>query len=88
MAPSTLRSSAWAQTAPNMPVEAPITAAGLPLRALLPAGREAQSRAFFSSPGIERLYSGVAIRTASASRTAARSSATAAGVPSVSTSSS
>ena len=76
MAPSTLRVSAWAQTAPNMPVEAPITAAGLPVRALWPAGREAQSRAFLSWPGIEWLYSGVAIRTASASRIASRSSAT------------
>ena len=66
--------SACAQTAPNIPVEAPITAAGLPVRALWPAGREAQSRAFFSWPGIEWLYSGVAIRTASASRIASRSS--------------
>jgi len=75
-----LRASAWAQTAPNIPVEAPITAAGLPVSALCPAGREAQSKAFFSAPGIEWLYSGVATRTASASRIAWRSSATAAGV--------
>lgn len=34
-----------------------------------PAGRESQSRAFFSVPGIEALYSGEAIRTASASWT-------------------
>jgi hypothetical protein len=29
-------------------------------------GRDAQSSAFFSTPGIEPLYSGVAIRTPSA----------------------
>ena len=43
--------SACAQTAPNIPVEAPIAAAGLPVRALWPAGREAQSRAFLSCAG-------------------------------------
>ena len=57
-------------------VEAPIAAAGTPLRALLPAGRETQSSAFLSWPGIEWLYSGVAIRTASALRTASRSAST------------
>ena len=57
-----------------------LAAAGVPDSALSPAGREAQSRAFFSWPGSEWLYSGVAIRTASASRIAWRSSATAAGV--------
>jgi hypothetical protein len=74
-----LRVSACAQTAPNIPVEAPITAAGVPVSALSPAGREAQSSAFFSTPGIEWLYSGVAIRTASASRIASRSASTASG---------
>ena len=59
--------------------EAPIAAAGLPFRALCPAGREAQSSAFFSCPGIEWLYSGVAISTASAARIASRSSRTASG---------
>ena len=84
-----MRSSACAQTPPNMLFEAPIAAAGLPFRALSPAGREAQSSAFFSWPGIEWLYSGVAIRTASASRIASRSSRTASGVGSpLSTSSS
>ena len=68
--------------------EAPIAAAGLPLRALCPAGREAQSSAFFSCPGIEWLYSGVAIRTASAARIASRRSRTASGVEAASTSSS
>jgi hypothetical protein len=32
MIPSTLRTSACAQTAPNRPTEAPITATGLPRR--------------------------------------------------------
>ena len=59
--------------------EAPIAAAGLPFRALCPAGREAQSSAFLSCPGIEWLYSGVAISTASAARIASRSSRTASG---------
>ena len=39
-------------------------------------GRETQSRAFLSEPGIEELYSGVAKRTASASPIALRSAAT------------
>ena len=32
---------------------------GLRVKALVPYGRLAQSMAFFSAPGIERLYSGV-----------------------------
>jgi hypothetical protein len=35
-----------------------------------PHGREAQSIAFFSAPGMERLYSGVTNRIASADRIA------------------
>ena len=66
MAPSTLRTSACAHTAPNRPVLAPMTAAGLPRRTVSATGREAQSRAFLSTPGIEWLYSGVEMRTASA----------------------
>ncbi len=66
IAPSTLRSSACAQTAPNRPVLAPMTAAGLPRSGLSATGRETQSSAFLSAPGIEPLYSGVATRTASA----------------------
>ena len=42
-------------------------------------GRETQSSAFFSTPGMDALYSGVAMRTASAPATAERSSATVAG---------
>src|SRR5450755_4457693 len=55
-----------------MPVLAPITATGLLARAeVAGVGREAQSTAFFSTPGIDPLYSGVTKRTASASRIAA-----------------
>jgi hypothetical protein len=60
-------------------VLAPTTATGLPLSALSAIeGRESQSTAFFSPPGIEELYSGVAKNAASASLTAARMRATAA----------
>ena len=79
IAASTLRSSAWAQTAPKRPALEPITATGLPRKTFVANGREAQSSAFFSAPGIEWLYSGVAIRTASAEATASRSDATATG---------
>src|SRR3954451_1951383 len=76
---STLRTSACAHTAPKSPVLAPITAAGLSRRTLSGNGREAQSSAFFSAPGSEALYSGVAIRIASASSIASRRSWTAGG---------
>ena len=79
MVERTLRSSAWAQTAPKAPVEAPTTAAGLLRSGFVATGRETQSSAFFSTPGMDALYSGVAMRTASAPATAERSSATAAG---------
>ena len=64
---STLRSSACAQTAPKLPVVAPITAAGLPWSGVSARGREAQSIAFLSTPGIDELYSGVANSRPSAS---------------------
>src|SRR4051794_16848294 len=76
-AASTLRASACAQTAPNRPVEAPTTAAGLLRSGDSAIGREIQSSAFLSCPGSERLYSGVATSTASASSIAARSASTA-----------
>src|SRR5512140_642805 len=48
---------------PSAPGETLTTAPGLPApNALLPYGREAMSMAFFSTPGTERLYSGVANR--------------------------
>ena len=73
---STLRASACAQTAPNMPVEAPTTATGLPRSGFVACGRDAQSSAFLSTPGIEALYSGVATSTASAPAIASRSART------------
>jgi hypothetical protein len=88
MVERTLRVSAWAQTAPNMPLEAPTTAAGLPRRGLVACGREAQSRAFLRTPGMEALYSGVATRTASAPAIASRSAVTGAGAISTSSSAS
>ena len=86
MVARTLRSSACAQTAPKAPVDAPTTRAGLFRSGFVATGRETQSSAFLSTPGIDALYSGVAIRTASAAPTAARSSATAAGASAVSSS--
>src|SRR5919107_1428001 len=76
---SALRTSACAQTAPNRPVLAPITAAGFSLRTLSGNGREAQSSAFLRPPGTEALYSGVAINSASAASTSSRKSLTEAG---------
>ena len=56
--------------------EAPTTAAGLLRSGDSASGRESQSRAFLSWPGIEWLYSGVATRTASASAIASNSACT------------
>jgi hypothetical protein len=47
------------------------TAAGMFRTGDSTSGREAQSSAFLSTPGREELYSGVAIRTASALSSAA-----------------
>ena len=85
---STLRSSAWAQTAPNRPVLAPMTATRLCRRTFAAYGRDAQSSAFFSAPGTEALYSGVAISMASARSISARSAATGLGAGVMSMSSS
>lgn len=85
---ATLRSSACAQTAPNMPVLAPITAAGLFRSTVATRGREAQSTAFLSAPGIDDLYSGVVNTSASASAIAWRRRATAGGPLPMSSSSS
>ena len=67
MAERTLRASAWAQTAPKRPVEAPMTAVGLLRRGEEASGRDIQSSAFLNWPGSEWLYSGVETRTRSAS---------------------
>jgi hypothetical protein len=70
--PSTLRNSACAHTAPNEPVLAPMIANGSLRSAASVSGREAQSTAFLSCPGIYELYSGVANNTASACPIASR----------------
>jgi hypothetical protein len=67
---------------------APITATGLLRIGAVALGRDAQSIAFFRTPGIDELYSGVANRTASAPAIASRSSATPAGASPFSSSSS
>src|SRR5207253_6159177 len=72
----TLRSSACAQAAPNAPVVAPTTATGLFRSTFVATGREIQSIAFFSWPGMDVLYSGVAKSTASAFAIAAFKRAT------------
>jgi len=64
-----------------------MTASGLSLSALLPNGRDSQSMAFLSTPGMLPLYSGVTTNTASASAAAARNAATGAGASAVSRSS-
>src|SRR5262249_44337221 len=68
--------SGCAQTGAKVPVRGRRTTAGVPRRQLWGTGREAQSRGFLSAPGIEPLYSGVAITTASAWASARRSPAT------------
>src|SRR5437868_6401384 len=64
--PRTLRSCCCAMAVPIAPGEVPITAEGFRENEFLPYGRLAQSIAFLSPPGIERLYSGVTNNTASA----------------------
>ena len=61
-------------------------ATGFPVRTEARAGREAQSMAFFSTPGTQWLYSGVAMSSASASRMARLKAATDGGSPCASTS--
>src|SRR4249920_2270219 len=56
-----------------------MTAVGWPRNGLSASGRETQSSAFLSKPGMEPLYSGVAISTASAASIRWRSSCTSAG---------
>ena len=74
-----MRVSAAAQTPPNIPVLDESTAAGLFSTGDSASGREAQSSAFLSTPGIDELYSGVAINTASASASASLKRRTGAG---------
>ena len=65
---------------PTGPVAAPMMATGLPLKGCS-GRRDSQSMAFFRPPGMLKLYSGLAISTASAERTASASGASAAGQP-------
>src|SRR3954468_23745903 len=61
----TARRDCWPTAVPIAPMDAPITPAGMWWKEFCPHGREAQSIAFFSAPGMERLYSGVTKSTAS-----------------------
>ena len=54
-----------ALTPPSGPGELLIMPIGLPRNELFPDGRDATSMAFFRTPGIERLYSGVTNNTPS-----------------------
>jgi hypothetical protein len=60
-----------------------MTATGLLASTSSGLGRESQSMAFLSTPGTDQLYSGVAIRSASAAATSSRSCWTGAGPPPV-----
>jgi hypothetical protein len=60
-----LRRCCCATAVPIFPGDVPIMADGFLVNAFVPYGLLAQSMAFLSAPGIERLYSGVTKRTAS-----------------------
>src|SRR6476661_5224803 len=60
-----LRRCCCATAVPILPGEVPMMPDGLRAKELVPQGRLAQSIAFFSPPGIDRLYSGVTNSTAS-----------------------
>src|SRR4051794_28563401 len=62
---STARRDCWATAVPIAPMDAPIIPAGMWWNEFCPHGRDAQSIAFFSAPGMDRLYSGVTKSTAS-----------------------
>src|SRR5512138_3053804 len=61
-----LRRCCWPTAVPILPGDVPMMADGLRANELVPHGRLAQSIAFLSAPGTERLYSGVTNSTASA----------------------
>ena len=71
---------------PVIPVEAPISPTGLPSSGASRGGREAQSTAFFITPGTPWLYSGVTISTPSAALIACLNPITPGGSPAASTS--
>ena len=60
------RSASWARMVPDFPDDAPMSATGFWHSTLRRGGIDAQSMAFFKNPGMEKLYSGDAIRSASA----------------------
>src|SRR5215510_9408879 len=68
--PKTLRKCCCAIAVPIAPGDVPITAEGFRANAFSPYGLLAQSIAFLSAPGIDRLYSGVTNNTASTSKMA------------------
>ena len=74
-----LSQSACAAAPPRREGLALSVATGLPSSTAAPHGREARSRAFLSWPGIEPLYSGVAINTPCAPLMTLLSSITATG---------
>src|SRR6476469_10191284 len=76
---SMLRRCCWPTAVPILPGEVPITPDGLRWNEFWPQGRLAQSIAFLSAPGIERLYSGVTNRTASTLEIASLSATAGAG---------
>ncbi|MGY3319103.1 hypothetical protein ACVWYS_003804 [Arthrobacter sp. TE12231] len=53
-----LRSEACITAVPMPPGEAPMIPVGLREKELVPEGRDPQSMAFLSAPGMDRLYSG------------------------------
>ena len=79
--PSVSRSWACARTPPVNAGELVITSTGLPFSGDANAGRDAQSIAFFNTPGMPKLYSGEHITTPSLESTAALNSRTASGRP-------
>src|SRR5689334_6354598 len=60
-----LRRCCWPTAVPIFPGDVPMTPLGLRVKEFFPYGRLAQSIAFFSPPGMDRLYSGVTNSTAS-----------------------
>ena len=60
-----LRRCCCATAVPILPGDVPMIVDGFRAKEFFPHGRLAQSIAFLSEPGIDRLYSGVTNRTAS-----------------------
>src|SRR4051794_4100396 len=67
---NTLRNEDCITAVPMPPGEAPMIPVGLRAKELVPHGREPQSMAFLSAPGMDRLYSGETNRMPSDAATA------------------